>query len=64
MSVLAGQLHALSPLQTLARGYAVPTGSAGQLLSGVEDFHEEEAFQLRLHDGQIRARTEQVEPTT
>jgi len=64
VSVLAGQLHALSPLQTLARGYAVPTGSAGQLLSGVEDFHEEEVFQLRLHDGQIRARTEQVEPTT
>jgi exodeoxyribonuclease VII large subunit len=64
VSVLAARLNALSPLQTLARGYAVPTGSAGQLLSGVEDFREEEAFQLRLRDGRIKARTEKVEPTS
>ena len=64
VSALAGRLHALSPLQTLARGYAVPIGSNGQLLSRVGDFREEEAFQLRLQDGRIRARTEQVEPTS
>lgn len=64
VSALAGRLHALSPLQTLARGYAVPIGSNGQLLSRVGDFREEEAFHLRLQDGRIRARTEQVEPTS
>lgn len=54
----AGKLNALSPLATLARGYAVARGTDGQTLSSVTDFEAGQLFDLLLRDGKIQARTE------
>ena len=54
---LTGRLEALSPLATLARGYAVPTGAGGRLLRGTRDFEPGVPFTLRLSDGQIGCET-------
>jgi exodeoxyribonuclease VII large subunit len=48
---LAGRLHALSPLSTLARGFAVARTPAGATLSVRSDFTPGAAFELWLQDG-------------
>ena len=56
---LAGQLSALSPLASLARGYAIvlhePTGRA---LLRASDAQAGDGLQVRLHNGTLRARVE------
>jgi exodeoxyribonuclease VII large subunit len=51
----AGRLHALSPLATLARGYAVARATDGRTLSRVGDFAPNEAFELLVSDGRVSA---------
>ncbi|CAN5269507.1 hypothetical protein BH24GEM2_BH24GEM2_04630 [soil metagenome] len=51
LAALAGRLNALSPLGALARGFAVPLGSADQLLRSTRDFVPGASFQLRVADG-------------
>jgi len=55
----AGQLMALSPLASLARGYAIvlhePSGSA---LLRARDARPGDGLQIRLHEGTLRARVE------
>ena len=46
-------MEALSPLSTLARGYAVPLDRDGRLLRGTRDFAPELAFRLRVVDGNV-----------
>jgi exodeoxyribonuclease VII large subunit len=58
----AATLDALSPLKTLARGYAVAQGGDGALLSGVDDFPAGETFTLRVRDGAVRAQTLDTTP--
>ncbi|HMA19840.1 MAG TPA: exodeoxyribonuclease VII large subunit [Gemmatimonadaceae bacterium] len=58
----AGKLNALSPLATLARGYAVARGTEGRTLSSVADFEAGQLFDLLLRDGKIQARTERDSP--
>ncbi len=53
----AGRLDALSPLGTLARGFAVATDEEGRVLRGIDDFVQQEDFRLRVPDGTVRART-------
>ena len=55
LEVLAGQLHALSPLAVLARGYAVARTQGGASLSRTEQFAHGMPFQLRLQDGVVDA---------
>jgi exodeoxyribonuclease VII large subunit len=64
VGALAGRLNALSPLATLARGYAVPRDPAGRALPSVRDFVAGEAFVLRLRDGEVDAVTAGVRPGT
>lgn len=52
---LAGQLEALSPLATLARGYAVARTPEGATLSGVGDFVVGQPFDLWVRDGVVAA---------
>ena len=52
---LAGRLEALSPLSTLARGYAVARTDDGQLLREIGDFPAGRRFQLRVQDGTVEA---------
>ncbi len=47
----AGRLHALSPLATLARGYAVPRDLDGATLTSVQSFVDGMPFELVVRDG-------------
>jgi exodeoxyribonuclease VII large subunit len=55
-------LDALSPLRTLARGYAVAQGGDGALLSSIAAFLPGETFTLRVRDGAVRAQTLDTTP--
>ncbi|HYW11977.1 MAG TPA: exodeoxyribonuclease VII large subunit [Longimicrobium sp.] len=61
IAALAGRLNALSPLSTLARGYAVPLDPAGRVLRRAADFAPGAEFRLRVVDGSVTARVEAVE---
>ncbi len=58
----AGRLNALSPLATLARGYAIARNEDGTTLHEVEQFKKGERFTLRVSDGTVEATTESVTP--
>ena len=58
---LAAGIHGLSPLQSLARGYAVPLDEDGRILRRTADFAVGAAFRLRVADGTIDGRTERIE---
>ncbi len=52
---IAGRLHALSPLATLARGYAVPRDLEGATLTSAKSFIEGMPFELVVRDGLVPA---------
>ena len=54
---LAARLHALSPLATLGRGYAVALDDAGRTLASAAAFAPGRDFGLLLRDGRVRATT-------
>lgn len=58
LHLLAARLDALSPLSTLARGYAVARDADGNTLSTIEDFAIGDPFSLLVQDGEVQARTE------
>lgn len=58
LSHLASRLQAISPLQTLARGYALAQNEQGQLLRSVARVRPGQAIKLRLGDGQLDCRVE------
>ena len=53
---VAGRLHALSPLATLARGYAVARDESGATLKDRGSFREDMPFDLIVRDGVVPAR--------
>jgi exodeoxyribonuclease VII large subunit len=53
---VAARLHTLSPLATLARGYAVARDESGSTLSDVAAFRDGMPFDLVLRDGTVPAR--------
>jgi exodeoxyribonuclease VII large subunit len=55
ISSVAGRLHALSPVATLARGYAIAQSDDGRTLASVDDFEAGLEFDLRLKDGSVRS---------
>jgi exodeoxyribonuclease VII large subunit len=55
LGALAGRLHALSPLATLERGYAIARDANGRTLASVNDFKARQKFTLRLRDGEVDA---------
>ncbi len=55
LSTVAARLDPLSPLATLARGYAVARTPAGATLSEVGAFAEGQAFDLWVRDGIVAA---------
>jgi len=62
-ATLGGRLHALSPLATLSRGFAVALGSDGTPRGRAAQFAAGDAFELVLHDGRVAARAEGVRLT-
>ena len=63
VSAIAGRLHALSPLATLARGFAVARDPGGATLGTVAGFAPARDFDLLLRDGRVRATTRSVHPS-
>jgi exodeoxyribonuclease VII large subunit len=57
---LAGRLHALSPLATLERGYAVARDASGRTLASAADFKPDGEFTLRVRDGEVDARVRSI----
>ena len=55
VETIAGQLHALSPLSTLSRGFAVARTPGGATLSSQHQFLSDAPFDLWLHDGIVSA---------
>src|SRR5687767_2165733 len=64
LATLGGRLHALSPLATLTRGYAVARDLDGRALTSVEAFRADMPFNLVLRDGRVSARVSDVEKQT
>ena len=60
IAAAAGRLHALSPMATLARGYAIAQDQTGRTLPSVDAFAPGDDFDLRLRDGTIRATTNSI----
>lgn len=58
---LGAALHALSPLQVLQRGYAMPVGGDGRVLKRRAEFVPGMPFTLRVSDGDVAARVESSE---
>ncbi len=56
---LAAQLHALSPLAVLGRGYAVVRDESGRILRRVDDFVPAQRIGVTVADGTIAARVEE-----
>ncbi len=56
LETIAGRLNALSPLSTLARGYAIARGADGKARGSVTDFAIGEDFTITLRDGRVEAR--------
>jgi exodeoxyribonuclease VII large subunit len=61
---VAGRIDALSPLNTLARGYAVARDAEGHALGSAAAFTVGQAFSLVLRDGQVDASVTTVRPGT
>lgn len=58
---LGGRLHALSPLATLRRGYAVARADDGRPLTSADQFKNGMNFRLVLRDGTVAARATDIE---
>jgi exodeoxyribonuclease VII large subunit len=58
---LAGQIDALSPLQSLARGFAVPLDDDGRILRRRAQFERGASFQLRVVDGTVPSLVDDTE---
>jgi len=58
LSRLSSQLHALSPLQVLARGYSVTTNNKGELIRNSQQVTDGEKLHIRLHQGTLHVRAE------
>jgi exodeoxyribonuclease VII large subunit len=64
LSNCARTLNAISPLQTLERGYSITTDAKGNNLTDAQKLSEGDIIQTRLHKGKIISRIEQVHKNT
>jgi exodeoxyribonuclease VII large subunit len=62
IAATAGRLHALSPLATLARGYAIAQDDDGRTLASVDDFAPGAEYNLRVRDGTVRSTANSAKP--
>ena len=62
LDAAAGRLDALSPLATLARGFAVARDAAGHALTVTGDFVPGMPFDLTIRDGRVGAVATSVSP--
>jgi exodeoxyribonuclease VII large subunit len=60
IEALGGRLHALSPLATLARGYAVARGDDGVARTRAARFTVGDRFDMLMHDGVVGAQVHDI----
>lgn len=60
LGLLTARLDAVSPLSTLARGYAIVQDSEGRALGSVSDLNVGDKIEITLGDGAIDAAVEEV----
>ena len=60
LSHLAHALQTVSPLATLARGYAIVQTGEGQLVQQVNQVHPGQQLYTRLHQGRLLCRVEEI----
>ena len=53
-------LQAVSPLNTLERGYAIVQNKRGQVISHIADSHENDKVAVTLSDGVLHCLVEEV----
>ncbi len=56
----AGELNAFSPLETLARGYAVASDTTGKIICSIKGATLGEVLRVQVTDGVIETRIEQI----
>ena len=56
------QMHQLSPLAILERGYAIVEASDGSIIRSSEQTARGDSLGVRLHEGRLRVRVEDSEP--
>ncbi|MEZ3499451.1 exodeoxyribonuclease VII large subunit [Pantoea sp. KPR_PJ] len=61
-AVLAGQLEAVSPLATLARGFSVTTDATGQVVKKTAQLQGGDTLRTRLDDGWVESQVTHIEP--
>jgi len=64
VGALGGRLHALSPLATLGRGYALTRAEDGRALTSAAAFSNDMPFDVVLRDGTVGARVIRVNRTS
>ncbi|MEP7343829.1 MAG: exodeoxyribonuclease VII large subunit [Gemmatimonadaceae bacterium] len=62
VGTLGGQLHALSPLATMSRGYALATDAEGHVRASASAFAPGDPMHVRFIDGRVEGRVERVVP--
>ena len=60
LSTLASTLNAISPLQTLSRGYSITSNADGQAITNTDSVSQNELINTRLHSGQLISRIEKI----
>ncbi|HTI62966.1 MAG TPA: exodeoxyribonuclease VII large subunit [Gemmatimonadaceae bacterium] len=64
LQAVAGTLHTLSPVATLARGYAVPRDVHGATLGSAASFSDDMPFDLVVRDGVVPSRVDRSRDTS
>lgn len=57
LKIQSEKLVSLNPMSVLERGYAAAFGPDGTVIKSVSDLKEGDVFDLRLHDGSVKAQT-------
>ena len=60
LGILASTLNAISPLQTLGRGYSITTTPDGRAITDADTVSLNELIETRLHRGQLLSRVEKI----
>jgi exodeoxyribonuclease VII large subunit len=62
IDVLAGKLDVLSPMATMARGFAIVTDGTGTVVTSAARLSRGEVLGIRLQDGRVTATVDAVHP--
>jgi exodeoxyribonuclease VII large subunit len=55
LGIVCAKLHAISPLNTLGRGYAMVQNNHGEVVSSVDKIKADDAIDILFVDGSVKA---------